>query len=76
MSKRAARAFNVDLSAESYAGWERFARDNGVTISATAEAVGLILSAEPGLPDPPFAEVLAIARQVAAERRSRRPAGS
>jgi hypothetical protein len=71
MARAAARTLNVDVSAESYAGWERFARDNGVTMASTVEAVGLAISAG-GLPGPLFDEVVSIARQVAAERRSRR----
>lgn len=65
------RTLNVDLSDESYAGWERYARDHGVTIAATAEAIGLMISAGP-LQEPLASELLAIARAVTAERRARR----
>lgn len=60
----------ASVSAEAYAGWARFAGDHDVTVTALVEAVGLALGA--GVPEPLAGEVVAVARAVSSERRSRR----
>lgn len=69
--RRAPSHLHVEISPESRAGWQRFATDNGLTMAAMAEAVGLVLAA--GLPARVHDELVTIARAVTAERRSRRP---
>ena len=70
MSESGAKHLHVELSVEARSGWRRFADQNDVTIAAAVEAVGLILP--DGLPERLRTELLVIARQVTAERRSRR----
>jgi hypothetical protein len=61
------------LSAESAAGWESYAADHSVSVSALVEAVGLSLGDPDHLPVRLMDQVVRVARQVDRERRQRRP---
>jgi len=65
---------NVRVSEEAYAGWEQFAADQGVTITALVEACGLALgSVTSATKLPPFMnEICAEARRITVGRRRRR----
>lgn len=65
------RMLTAPLSVEAMDGWRSFARREGVTMSAAAEAIGLILGDPAGLPAQLRHEVIRLARDVAAERRAR-----
>ena len=73
---RRRRALNVAVSDESRAGWQAFASDHDISVTALAEAVGLILGADhPPLSKTLTTELKMIARAVDKERRSRRGTG-
>jgi hypothetical protein len=65
------RKIGAWLSDEAAAGWQQFAAGHGVTVTALLEAFGVALPL-PDLPERAVAELVAIARQVDLERRSRR----
>lgn len=60
--------FNLRLTAEAKAEWERLASENGVTASALAEATGLLVFAE----GKTLEDAIAYAREVTAERKRRK----
>ncbi|HEX3542621.1 MAG TPA: hypothetical protein VHT75_19490 [Acidimicrobiales bacterium] len=70
MTRRRRPVLSAALSEEAYAGFERFSAEHAITITATVEALGLILLA--GLPARVVAEIEHIGHQVDIERRSRR----
>jgi hypothetical protein len=63
----------ASVTDEAHAGWQAFAADHDVTVAALVEAVGLALGAPDGLPKRFTAEIIAVAEQVAVERRRRAP---
>jgi hypothetical protein len=64
------RVLTAQLSPDAYAGWQTYAAEHGLSATSLVEAFGLILPA--GLPKRLESELLGIAGQVTAERRSRR----
>lgn len=67
------RALNALLSEEGYEGWELFCRAQGVTKSALLDSMGRYL-ATVDTPSALLRDRIAEARQIGAERLSRRPA--
>lgn len=70
------RGLHAYVSDESHAGWQEFAANNFVTVAAVIEAVGIWLAECADLPpeqqDERIQAVIAEARQLDRERRSRR----
>lgn len=66
------QALNALLSTEGYEGWELFCRAHGVTKASLLDAVGRFLAAVDS-PSPRLRRLIDEAREVDAERRSRRP---
>jgi hypothetical protein len=66
---------NLTVTAESHDGWASFCAAHGTTMTALAEAIGLVLgeldNPEAQLP-PLLRQTLAESRRIAAERVSRR----
>lgn len=67
MAKHERRLLQVRLTDEARAGLDRFTTRRGVTLTAYLEALGLA-----GDGDPTATEVIAVAREIDRERRSRR----
>lgn len=68
-TKPTRRVLTAALSHDAYAGWQQFADQHGITMTASIEAVGLALG--DGIPTRLLTEILAIAEEVTQERRSR-----
>lgn len=62
---------NLRLSFEARRGWDRFCREQGVTLTAFVEAIGLELD-ERGMVEGRGPQVVERARQIDTERRNRR----
>jgi hypothetical protein len=56
---------------EAYQGWHELARVHGVTVAALLETCGLWLSEQNGRLDEPWTDIVARARDLAANRRAR-----